>query len=102
MPNCKPYGGAPRWPRGWMLACLMLCLSACAQNQATPAVVHRVERQYPPTSLLLTNQEPSLKGNLNQDLVQWSLDLRDSLRSCNADKSALATWALEGQAEERK
>jgi hypothetical protein len=54
-----------------------------------------VEPQYPPQSLVLQTPAPALLGASNGDLLQWSLDLRDALGSCNADKAAIRVWAAQ-------
>ena len=40
--------------------------------------------------------EPELAGDSNRDLVRLVLDTREALRTCNADKAALA--AMSGEA----
>lgn len=50
----------------------------------------------PPTAYMASIKEPKLKCKTNACLVNWALELRDSLRLANADKEALRGWAEAG------
>lgn len=91
MRNSKSSSGSsPKWLRGPIALCLLLCLSGCGGLRTVQQT--KVEKQYPPASLVVRTAEPLLLGNTNGGLLQWGLDLRDALGSCNADKGALEQW----------
>lgn len=91
MPHSKNSGSSPTWLRGCLAACLVLSLSACEGTRLLRQT--KVEPQYPPRSLVLQTPRPPFLGGTNADLLQWALNLRDALGSCNADKGAIETWA---------
>lgn len=64
----------------------VLFLSGCALGP--PVTV----RDTPPASLIQDCPEPMPNFKTNGDLVQYALDLRTVLQSCNADKEALRLW----------
>lgn len=72
--------------RGLMILFLPLLLSACATTTVT-------ERVYPPAHLIQNCPEPQMYGDTNGALARYAIDLRAALRSCNADKAGLRTWA---------
>ena len=92
MRNSRNSRNSPRWRRGWLAACLLLCLTGCAGGPRLTSVT-KTEKQFPPASLTVQTAEPLLLGSTNGNLLSWGLDLRDALSSCNADKKAIETWA---------
>jgi hypothetical protein len=36
---------------------------------------------------------PTLNGKLNSDLVNWVLEMKSSLESCNVDKDKIRKWS---------
>lgn len=64
----------------------MSCLCAC---QKEIAYQPRAERTEVPAYLYEPTDEPGFYGFDNMALLEWGLAMRDSLRSCNADKQAL-------------
>lgn len=82
-------------------AFLLIFLAACASSQQV--VSTRTVREYPPQSLLVLTPHPPLDSVVyNRDLWHALLDYRDALRSCNADKSSISSWAIEKTAGELK
>ena len=54
------------------------------------ATVPVVIRQDVPAYLTQQTPEPVWSGTTNSDLIEHIFDLRQSLKSCNADKAAIA------------
>jgi hypothetical protein len=65
---------------------LTLSLASCASKPAASPC-------YPPTVYLQEVSEPIMRGNTNNDLILWTLDLREALKLANSDKKALRDWA---------
>lgn len=69
---------------------LMLLLTGCSTTKYVPVV----ERELPPAHLLQDCPEPvTIRPVVNSDLLLALNDWRNALRSCNADKAALRSWA---------
>ncbi len=99
--------GLPNWIRksgiGGMNAFLILCLSclcACQKEIAYPPATERIEV---PAYLYEPTDEPVFYGFDNMALLEWGMAMRESLRSCNADKQALGRIIKgEGDNDEEK
>jgi hypothetical protein len=83
MRSSKTPSGVAR--HGLLSLCLtlLLPLSGCT---TAPKVVA------PPSEYMQATPEPSPTGRTNAALAQYTLDLKDSLYRCNADKAALRDW----------
>jgi len=56
---------------------------------------------YPPDSLLVLPNEPILKEQAtNEDLVNWSLDLREVFRGVKGKLEAIKLWKSELKEQE--
>lgn len=96
MRSLLSYAGGRKWLPGLTVSFLMLCSSGCADTPA-PATLTKVEREYPASSLVLQTPAPLFRGRLNSDLLEYSEQLEDALKSCNADKASIERWTREGQ-----
>lgn len=76
---------------GLTILCLPLCV-ACSRVEYVPVA----QELALPEHLTRPVPEPELAGDSNRDLVRLVLDTREALRTCNADKAALA--AMSGEA----
>lgn len=56
-------------------------------------VVTRTVYVKPPSVYAMVTLEPAFNGDTTQDHLNYTLDLREALRECNADKQALRDWA---------
>ena len=65
----------------------IVCLGCSNKTVATVPVVIR---QDVPAYLTQQTPEPVWNGTTNSDLIEHIFDLRQSLKSCNADKAAIA------------
>ena len=72
---------------GALLLFPIVCLGCSNRTVATVPVVIR---QGVPTYLTQQTPEPVWNGTTNSDLIEHIFDLRQSLKSCNADKAAIA------------
>jgi hypothetical protein len=73
--------------RHWPVVMLSALLLASCAAVAPPS------RVLPPLNLLQDCAEPSVTAATNAQLLDFTLRLRDALRSCNRDKEALREWA---------
>jgi hypothetical protein len=48
---------------------------------------------FPPVVYLQDVPEPALRGQTNQEMLLYMLDLKDALYLANSDKKALRKWA---------
>ena len=72
------------------LICLLIpILNACSQPVVT---VKEPSRMYPPLALTLDTRLPDFTGETYGDVIQYAIDLRASLLSCNVDKASLRDW----------
>ena len=56
---------------------------------------------YPPDSLLVVPDEPVLiEKATNEDLVNWSLDLREGFRGMKGKLEAVKQWKIELQEQQ--
>ena len=76
---------------GLTAGCLMLLLTACASTE--PVVKTETKVRTMPSEYLRDCPVPELSGERNEDLLEWALSLRVSLKSCNADKAAARKWS---------
>ena len=67
----------------------VVSLAGCARDVVT---VREPVPLAPPLALLEDCPEPLPFYTTNGELLDWALDLRASLRACNADKAALRLW----------
>ncbi|GAB3099768.1 Rz1-like lysis system protein LysC [Pseudomaricurvus hydrocarbonicus] len=78
--------------RLWGVILLSLCLlllSACSQN---PVIVTRTVYVNPPVAFAADCGEPVMHGQDNEAHLNYTLDLRTTLRECNEDKRQLRKW----------
>lgn len=72
---------------GALLLFPIVCLGCSNRTVATVPVVIR---QDVPAYLTQQTPEPFWNGTTNSDLIEHIFDLRQALKSCNADKAAIA------------
>lgn len=82
-----PYDPDPRKP--FVATMTALLMASCASVAPAPGLA------VPPAHLLADCGEPTFNVITNRDLAEYTLELRNLLRGCNADKSALRQWAEE-------
>lgn len=67
--------------------CLILSLSACAP--ATVVRVPEIQRIYPDAVLVRDTPVPEFAGLTYGELVEFTLDLKAGILSCNTDKASI-------------
>ena len=87
-----------------ILPFLILLLSGCgwgSKNTIEYIYVDRIVPVYPPDSLLIVPDEPVLiEKATNEDLVNWSLDLREVFRGVKGKLEAVKQWKVELQEQQ--
>ena len=80
---------------GVLVSFLMVSVSGCSMMERTEVVTKKeVTHLVPPMVLLGRCPEPRLQGSTNEDLGEWALKTRHSLRQCNAQLSALRMYYM--------
>lgn len=59
--------------------------------------VPQIVRVMPPDALMQATPVPAWNGTTNGDLLGHTLDLRQAVDACNADKAGLREWAKGGE-----
>lgn len=74
--------------RNILVAVMVMACGACTtlHSQSPPVVIT------PPADLVQDCAEPAGSVGTNQEVSVYLLDLRDSLRGCNAQLGALREW----------
>jgi len=71
---------------------MSLCLPLLAACSQIPVVKTKTVTVLPPIAMTEQIVEPTYSGNTNEDHLHYTLELRSSLRECNANLGALQEW----------
>ena len=73
-----------------LISLSLLTLSACSGKTV---VTKEPARMYPPMALTMDTRLPDLSGETYADVIAYAIDMRASLRQCNANMESLREWA---------
>lgn len=72
----------------------MFCMTGCSWIKTETVYVDVPYKVYPPNVFTILEPEPVLEGNTIQDLIDWTLSLKRSLRLANSKLASIEQWRI--------